>query len=113
MVSVQDHPVSPSMHEVDASFNNTLKHVQTPTLVEEITTRFAVEMAKVVAGSLKTMYWFSDEKYIGMLTGAHVNPNIDPQHKDEAIQPISFCVRVSALGASQKATGSISSSLVS
>jgi trimethylamine--corrinoid protein Co-methyltransferase len=51
MVSAQDHPVSPSLHELDASFNNTLKHVQTPTVVEEITTRYAVEMAKVVAGS--------------------------------------------------------------
>jgi trimethylamine--corrinoid protein Co-methyltransferase len=51
MVSAQDHPVSPSLHELDASFNNTLKHVQTPTVVEEITTRYAVDMAKVVAGS--------------------------------------------------------------
>jgi len=51
MVSAQDHPISPSLHELDASFNNTLKHVQTPTLVEDITTRYAVEMAKVVAGS--------------------------------------------------------------
>jgi trimethylamine--corrinoid protein Co-methyltransferase len=51
MVSAQDHPFSPSLHELDASFNNTLKHVQTPTVVEEITTRHAVEMAKVVAGS--------------------------------------------------------------
>jgi trimethylamine--corrinoid protein Co-methyltransferase len=51
MVSAQDHPLSPSLHELDASFNNTLKHVQTPTLVDEITTRYAVEMAKVVAGS--------------------------------------------------------------
>jgi len=55
MVSAQDHPVSPSLHELDASFNNTLKHVQTPTVVEEVTTRYAVEMAKVVAGSEKTM----------------------------------------------------------
>ena len=51
MVSAQDHPISPSLHELDASFNNTLKHVQTPTLVDEITTRYAVEMAKVVTGS--------------------------------------------------------------
>jgi len=51
MVSAQDHPISPSLHELDASFNNTLKHVQTPTLVEDISTRYAVEMAKVVAGS--------------------------------------------------------------
>lgn len=55
MVSAQDHPISPSLHELDASFNNTLKHVQTPTVVEEITARYAVEMAKVVAGSEETM----------------------------------------------------------
>jgi len=55
MVSAQDHPVSPSLHELDASFNNTLKHVQTPTLVDEITTNYAVEMAKVVAGSEEEM----------------------------------------------------------
>jgi trimethylamine--corrinoid protein Co-methyltransferase len=55
MVSAQDHPVAPSLHELDASFNNTLKHVQTPTVVEEITARYAVEMAKVVAGSAETM----------------------------------------------------------
>jgi trimethylamine--corrinoid protein Co-methyltransferase len=51
MVSAQDHPIAPSLHELDASFNNTIKHIQTPTVVEEITTRYAVEMAKVVAGS--------------------------------------------------------------
>jgi trimethylamine--corrinoid protein Co-methyltransferase len=55
MVSAQDHPIAPSLHELDASFNNTLKHVQTPTVVEEITTRYAVEMAKVVAGSEDVM----------------------------------------------------------
>jgi trimethylamine--corrinoid protein Co-methyltransferase len=51
MVSAQDHPVSPSLHELDASLNNTLKHVGTVTVVEEITARYAVEMAKVIAGS--------------------------------------------------------------
>jgi len=55
MVSAQDHPITPSLHELDASFNNTLKHVQTPTVVEVVTTRYAVEMAKVVAGSEETM----------------------------------------------------------
>jgi trimethylamine--corrinoid protein Co-methyltransferase len=55
MVSAQDHPTSPSLHELDASFNNTLKHVQTPTIVEELTARYAVEMAKVVAGNEETM----------------------------------------------------------
>ncbi len=51
MVSAQDYPSAPSLHELDASFNNTLKHVQTPTVVEDTTARYAVEMAKVVAGS--------------------------------------------------------------
>ncbi len=55
MVSAQDYPTIPSLHELDAAFNNTLKHVQTPTLVEEITTRYSVEMAKVVAGDEETM----------------------------------------------------------
>lgn len=55
MVSAQDHPSTPSLHELDASFNNTLKHVQTPTVVEEITMRYAVEMAKIVAGDEETM----------------------------------------------------------
>ena len=55
MVSAQDHPASPSLHELDASFNNTLKHVQTPTLVDTVTTRHAVEMARVVAGSDEEM----------------------------------------------------------
>jgi len=55
MVSAQDHPIAPSLHELDASFNNTLKHVQTPTVVEEITARYAIEMAKVVAGDEDTM----------------------------------------------------------
>jgi trimethylamine--corrinoid protein Co-methyltransferase len=55
MVSAQDHPICPSLHELDASFNNTLKHVQTPTVVEEITARYSMEMAKVVAGDEETM----------------------------------------------------------
>jgi trimethylamine--corrinoid protein Co-methyltransferase len=55
MVSAQDHPICPSLHELDASFNNTLKHVQTPTVVEELTARYSAEMAKVVAGSEEEM----------------------------------------------------------
>lgn len=55
MVSAQDHPTCPSLHELDASFNNTLKHVQTPTVVQASTAQYAVEMAKVVAGDEETM----------------------------------------------------------
>lgn len=50
IVSAQDHPATASLHELDASFNNTVKHVQTPTVVSEQDARYAVEMAMVVAG---------------------------------------------------------------
>jgi len=55
MVSAQDHPKAPSLHELDAAFNNTLKHVQTPTVVEEATARYAIEMARVISGSEEAM----------------------------------------------------------
>jgi trimethylamine--corrinoid protein Co-methyltransferase len=55
MVSAQDHPIAPSLHELDAAFNNTLKHVQTPTVVEEATARYAIEMARVISGSDEAM----------------------------------------------------------
>jgi trimethylamine--corrinoid protein Co-methyltransferase len=55
MVSAQDHEKTAPLHELDASFNNTLKHIQTPTIVEESTTHYAIEMAKVVAGSEEAM----------------------------------------------------------
>ncbi len=55
MVSAQDYGETACLHELDASFNNTLKHIQTPTVVEENTTRYAVEMAKVIAGSEEEM----------------------------------------------------------
>lgn len=51
MVSAQDYGETAPLHELDAAFNNTVKHVQTPTIVEVATTKYAVEMAKVVAGS--------------------------------------------------------------
>lgn len=51
MVSAQDHGRTAPLHELDAAFNNTLKHVQTPTVVEEGLARHAVEMARVIAGS--------------------------------------------------------------
>ena len=43
MVSAQDNPIAPSLHELEASFNNTLKHVQTPTVVEVITARYSID----------------------------------------------------------------------
>ncbi|MFH2037828.1 MAG: trimethylamine methyltransferase family protein [Chloroflexota bacterium] len=55
MVSAQDHGETAPLHELDAAFNNTLKHIQTPTIVEKTTTRYAIEMAKVVAGNEENM----------------------------------------------------------
>ena len=55
MVSAQDYTETASLHELEASFNNTVKHVQTCTVVEEKTARYAIEMAKVIAGDLETM----------------------------------------------------------
>jgi trimethylamine--corrinoid protein Co-methyltransferase len=55
MVSAQDHPAIAPLHELDASFNNTVKHVQTETVVGEAEARFAVEMARVIAGDETTM----------------------------------------------------------
>jgi trimethylamine--corrinoid protein Co-methyltransferase len=55
IVSAMDHPRTAPLHELDASFNNTVKHVQTETLMEEKPARYAVEMAQVVAGDEGTM----------------------------------------------------------
>ncbi len=55
MVSAQDFPETAPLHELDASFNNTIKHVQTETVMGDIAARHAVEMARVVAGDEKTM----------------------------------------------------------
>jgi trimethylamine--corrinoid protein Co-methyltransferase len=55
MVSAQDFPATAPLHEVDASFNNTVKHVQSETVMGEKAGRYAVEMAKVIAGDEATM----------------------------------------------------------
>jgi trimethylamine--corrinoid protein Co-methyltransferase len=55
MVSAQDFPATAPLHELDASFNNTVKHVQTETVVDEIEACYAVEMARVIAGDETTM----------------------------------------------------------
>jgi len=55
MVSAQDCEATAPLHELDASFNNTVKHVQTPTVVDEVEARYAIEMAQVVAGDETTL----------------------------------------------------------
>jgi trimethylamine--corrinoid protein Co-methyltransferase len=55
MVSAQDYgPLAP-LHELDASFNNTVKHVQTETVMGEKPAAYAVRMAEVIAGDRETM----------------------------------------------------------
>jgi trimethylamine--corrinoid protein Co-methyltransferase len=50
MVSAQDHPEIAPLYEIEASFENTVKHVQTETVMDGRMARYAVEMAAVVAG---------------------------------------------------------------
>ena len=49
IVSAQDHAITAPLHELDASFNNTVKHVQTETVMDEAMARYAVEMATAIA----------------------------------------------------------------
>ena len=51
MVSAQDFGRTAPLHELDASWNNTTKHVQSETLMGEGPARYAIEMATVLAGS--------------------------------------------------------------
>jgi trimethylamine--corrinoid protein Co-methyltransferase len=55
MVSARDYGVLAPLHELEASFGNTVKHVQTETVMGEIPARYAVRMAEVIAGDGETM----------------------------------------------------------
>jgi trimethylamine--corrinoid protein Co-methyltransferase len=55
MVSAQDYGRAAPLHELEASFANTVKHVQTETVMGERAARYAVRMARVVAGSPEGM----------------------------------------------------------
>jgi trimethylamine--corrinoid protein Co-methyltransferase len=55
IVSAQDYPSTAPLHELEASFNNTVKHVQTETVMDERMARYAVEMATVIAGDPATL----------------------------------------------------------
>jgi trimethylamine--corrinoid protein Co-methyltransferase len=50
MVSAQDFGAIAPLHELDASWNNTVKHVQSETLMGEALARYGVEMGTVIAG---------------------------------------------------------------
>jgi trimethylamine--corrinoid protein Co-methyltransferase len=51
MVSAQDCGHAAPLHELEASFANTVKHIQTETVMGARAAHFAVRMAEVVAGS--------------------------------------------------------------
>ena len=55
MVSAQDHGLLAPLHELDASFNNTVKHVQTETVMGGEPAGYAVRMAEVIAGDRERM----------------------------------------------------------
>jgi trimethylamine--corrinoid protein Co-methyltransferase len=55
MVSAQDFGVTAPLHEMDASWNHTVKHVQSETIMGEAPARYAVEMGTVVAGDRETL----------------------------------------------------------
>jgi trimethylamine--corrinoid protein Co-methyltransferase len=55
MVSAQDYGRLAPLHELDASFNSTVKHVQTETVMGERPAHYAVRMAEVIAGDREAM----------------------------------------------------------
>jgi len=55
MVSAQDYGRLAPLHEIDASFTNTVKHVQSETAMGHETAEYAVRMAEAVAGDRERM----------------------------------------------------------
>jgi len=51
MVSAQDHGRTSILHELDAIWNNSVKHVQSETIMGKRECEYALEMATVIAGS--------------------------------------------------------------
>jgi trimethylamine--corrinoid protein Co-methyltransferase len=55
IVTASDYPAIAPLHELDASFRNTVKHVQSETVMDQVSARYAVEMARVIAGDEDTL----------------------------------------------------------
>jgi trimethylamine--corrinoid protein Co-methyltransferase len=49
-VSAGDKGMTAPIHEVEACFNNTEKHVQTESVMDEISAKYTIEMASIIAG---------------------------------------------------------------
>lgn len=55
MVSARDYGRLAPLHELDAAYNNLVKHVQTETVMGAELARYAVLMAEVIAGSKENL----------------------------------------------------------
>jgi len=55
MVSAQDFGRVAPLHELDASFNNTVKHIQSATIIGEKLAHYSLDMAEVIAGSKENL----------------------------------------------------------
>jgi len=55
MVSAQDCGRTAALHELEASFNNTVKHVQSVTVIDKTLARYAIQMAEIIAGDRESM----------------------------------------------------------
>ena len=55
IVSAQDYGNQGPLHELDASFNNTVKHIQSVTIIGEKLARYAIQMAEAISGSKETL----------------------------------------------------------
>ena len=55
MVSSQEYGETAPLHDLDAGFRNTLKHIQSETIMGEASARYALEMSAVIAGSKEEM----------------------------------------------------------
>jgi len=55
IVGSQDYGHLSALHDLDAGWNNTAKHLKTETLIGETLTRYAIEMATVIAGSAQQL----------------------------------------------------------
>ncbi len=51
IVSAQDYGHAGPLHELDASFNNTSKHIQSVTIIGEKLAKYALQMGEAIAGS--------------------------------------------------------------
>jgi trimethylamine--corrinoid protein Co-methyltransferase len=55
MVSAQDFGRMGPLYELDASFNNTVKHIQSVTIIGKELASYALEMAEVIAGNKENL----------------------------------------------------------